>query len=100
MPDDALRNEGFSEEDIAEGITLYKAVGCDKCTQGYRGRTGIFQVMPISDAMERLILEHGTALQLEQQAKDEGIWTLRRSGLEKVKEGVTSLEELNRVTKD
>jgi type IV pilus assembly protein PilB len=100
VPDDALRGEGFSEEAIAEGITLYKAVGCDKCTQGYRGRTGIFQVMPISDAMERLILENGTALQLDQQSKDEGIWTLRRSGLEKVKEGITSLEELNRVTKD
>lgn len=100
LPPEALRSEGFSEEDIAAGITPFKAVGCPQCNKGYRGRTGIFQVMPISDAMERLILESGTSIQLEQLAKAEGVWTLRRSGLEKVKAGITSLEELNRVTKD
>ena len=100
LPREALLREGFSEQDIDSGLTLYHPVGCDRCTQGYRGRTGIFQVMPVSDAMERLILENGTSLQLDQQAKAEGIWDLRRSGLEKVKAGITSLEELNRVTKD
>ncbi len=100
LPPETLRGEGFAEEDIAAGITPYKAVGCSQCNRGYRGRTGIFQVMPISDAMERLILESGTSIQLEQLAKAEGVWTLRRSGLEKVKAGITSLEELNRVTKD
>ena len=100
LPGEALRREGFGEEEVDSGLTLYRAVGCDRCTQGYRGRTGIFQVMPISDAMERLILENGTSLQLEQQARSEAIWDLRRSGLEKVKAGITSLEELNRVTKD
>jgi type IV pilus assembly protein PilB len=100
LPREAMLREGFSEQDIDSGLTLYHPVGCDRCTQGYRGRTGIFQVMPVSDTMERLILENGTSLQLDQQAKAEGIWDLRRSGLEKVKAGITSLEELNRVTKD
>jgi type IV pilus assembly protein PilB len=70
------------------------------CTNGYKGRVGIFQVMPISEEMGRLIMEGGSSLQLEEQAKKEGIQNLRASGLKKVKAGVTSLEEINRVTKD
>jgi len=100
VPEEVLLDAGFSAAEVEQGFKLYRAVGCPECTQGYRGRSGIFQVMPVTSAIERLILENGTSMQLEEQAKAEGVWDLRRSGLEKVKAGVTSLEELNRVTKD
>jgi type IV pilus assembly protein PilB len=99
IPKEALMEEGFKEEDL-NGITIYKAVGCDQCTNGYKGRVGIYQVMPISEAMGRIIMEGGNAMNLADQAKAEGIADLRESGLKKVKDGVTSLEEVNRVTKD
>jgi type IV pilus assembly protein PilB len=99
IPKEALLEEGFKEEDINE-MTVYKAVGCDQCTNGYKGRVGIYQVMPISEAMGRIIMEGGNAMNLADQAKSEGIADLRESGLKKVKDGVTSLEEVNRVTKD
>ena len=73
-------------------------VGCKACDRGYKGRSGIFQVMPVTDGISRVILEGGNAVQIEKAAAEDGIWDLRRSGLEKVKEGVTSLEEVNRVT--
>jgi type IV pilus assembly protein PilB len=85
---------------VNAGITPYKAVGCDQCTNGYKGRVGIYQVLPISEAMQRLILEGGNSMQLAAQARAEGVNDLRRSGLLKVKAGMTSLEEINRVTKD
>ena len=72
-------------------------MGCDKCNDGYKGRVGIYQVMPISENMARLIMENCDALMLGSQAKKEGIADLRESGLRKVKAGLTSLEELNRV---
>jgi type IV pilus assembly protein PilB len=100
LPREILRQEGFSEEDIEEGIVVFGPVGCDRCTKGYRGRVGIFQVMPVSESIRRLILEGGNAMQLAEQARREGIADLRESGLRKVKEGMTSLEELNRVTKE
>jgi type IV pilus assembly protein PilB len=75
-------------------------VGCEHCYQGYRGRIGIYQVMPVSEAMGRLIMEDGNAIQLGDQARAEGILDLRQSGLRKVKSGITSLEEINRVTKE
>jgi len=100
VPKDALLEEGFSEQDIAEGLTIYRPVGCDHCTNGYKGRVGIFEVMAISEEMGRLIMEGGNALQLRDQAVREGVSDLRSSGLRKVKAGMTSLEELNRVTKD
>jgi type IV pilus assembly protein PilB len=99
VPPESLLEEGFSEKEIPK-LKIYKAVGCDMCTNGYKGRVGIFQVMPISEEMGRLIMEGGSSLQLEEQAKKEGIQNLRASGLKKVKAGVTSLEEINRVTKD
>jgi type IV pilus assembly protein PilB len=99
IPREALLEEGFKDEDL-DGITIYKAVGCDQCTNGYKGRVGIYQVMPISEAMGRIIMEGGNAMNLADQAKVEGIADLRESGLKKVKDGVTSLEEVNRVTKD
>jgi len=100
VPHDALLEEGFSEDEIRQGLTVYKAVGCDKCTKGYKGRVGIFEVMPVSEAMGKLIMENGNAIQIRDLAKSEGLQDLRASGLAKVKEGITSLEEINRVTKD
>ncbi len=100
VPKEALLAEGFSEKDIAGGIRIYKASGCDRCTDGYKGRVGIFQVMPISEEMGRIIMAGGSSMELEKQAKKEGIQNLRESGLEKVKAGITCLDEINRVTKD
>ncbi len=100
IPREALREEGFTDAEIDVGITIYRPVGCDRCNNGYRGRVGIFQVMKVSEEIGRLIMEGGNAIQLAEQAKREGVADLRRSGLRKVKAGITSLEELNRVTKD
>jgi type IV pilus assembly protein PilB len=99
LPKDALLEEGFSEEDVDKGIKLFEPVtGNEDCPSGFKGRAGIYQVMPISDAMKRLIIEGANAVQLADQAGMEGIWDLRRSGLEKAKNGITSLSEVNRVT--
>jgi type IV pilus assembly protein PilB len=100
IPHQALLEEGFTQEEISAGLSLYKPVGCEHCYQGYRGRIGIYQVMPVSEAMGRLIMEDGNAIQLGDQARAEGILDLRQSGLRKVKSGITSLEEINRVTKE
>ncbi|MES9975500.1 MAG: type IV-A pilus assembly ATPase PilB [Candidatus Thiodiazotropha sp.] len=100
LPREALLEEGFTEEDLKTNFTTYKPVGCDLCTGGYKGRVGIFQVMPVSETMGKLIMEGGSSLQLEDQADKEGVNNLRRSGLRKVMQGITSLQELNRVTKD
>ena len=98
VPPEALRKEGFEEEDIAKGIQIYKAVGCSQCTDGYKGRMGLYQVMPVTETIGRIIMEGGGALAVGDQATKDGIWNLRRSGLNKVKDGVTSLEEVNSVT--
>ncbi len=100
LPEETLLEEGFTQAEIAEGLKIYKPVGCVRCTQGYKGRVGVFQVMPVSEIMGRLILEGGNSVQLADQARKEGVADLRASGLRKVKAGVTSLEEVNRVTKD
>ena len=100
VPHDALIEEGFTEDEIRAGITVYGPVGCDKCTKGYKGRVGIFEVMPVTEAIGRLIMENGNAIQIRDLAKSEGLQDLRASGLAKVRLGVTSLEEINRVTKD
>ena len=98
IPTEALRKEGFEEEDIARGIRVYKAVGCSQCTDGYKGRMGLYQVMPMTETIGRIIMEGGGAIAVGDQAAKDGIWNLRRSGLNKVKDGVTSLEEVNSVT--
>lgn len=99
MDEDSLRKEGFPEEEIAKGIKIFQPVtGNEDCPTGYKGRAGIYQVMPISDATKRLIIEGANAVQLGDQAASEGIWDIRRSGLQKVIDGVTSLAEVNRVT--
>ncbi|MBL3528027.1 MAG: type IV-A pilus assembly ATPase PilB [gamma proteobacterium endosymbiont of Lamellibrachia anaximandri] len=100
LPKGALLEEGFTQQEIDEGFTIYKPVGCDLCTNGYKGRVGIFQVMPVSEDMGKLIMEGGTSLQLAGLAGKEGVANLRQSGLRKVRSGITSLHEINRVTKD
>ncbi|MGB1702686.1 MAG: type IV-A pilus assembly ATPase PilB, partial [Cycloclasticus sp.] len=99
LPTELLVKEGFKPEE-AEGLTTYKAVGCDYCTNGYKGRVGVFQVMPVSEAMEGLIIKGGLTTELEEQSAKEGVLTLRESGLKKVVDGITSIEEINRITKD
>jgi len=99
IPQAALLEEGFREDELP-GLTLYGPVGCDQCAEGYKGRVGIYQVMPVSEAIGRIIMENGNAMQIADQARKEGIADLRQSGLKKVRDGVTSLEEINRVTKD
>ncbi len=98
VPAEALRKEGFQESDIAAGIKVYGPKGCGNCTEGYKGRVGIYQVMEVSDALGRIIMAGGNAIDIADQAAKEGVWDLRRSGLEKVKAGMTSLEEINSVT--
>ena len=98
VPPDALIKEGFTEEQVAKGFKVYKAVGCDACNGGYKGRTGLYQVMPISDAMKRLIMAGANAIELADQSAKEGIPDIRQSALRKVMDGVTSLEEINAVT--
>ncbi len=100
VPDDALLKIGFTEEEVAEGIRIYQPGGCDQCTGGYKGRSGVFQVMPVSEEMEQIILEGGGALELEKQSARDGVIDLRRAALDKVKDGRISLAEMNRVTKD
>ncbi len=99
MPKEALLQAGFKEDEI-EDLKIYKPVGCADCNSGYKGRSGVFEVMPISDTIARIILEEGNAIRIAQQAREEGINDLRRSALYKVAEGVTDLIETNRVTKD
>jgi type IV pilus assembly protein PilB len=98
VPPEALRAEGFTQEEINAGLRIYHAVGCKACDSGYKGRAGIFQVMAVSDATARIIMKGGNATDIADQAVKEGYWDLRRSGLEKVKQGITSLDEINRVT--
>ena len=96
----ALRGQGVGEDTLPAGTRLYRAGGgaCRHCADGYRGRVGVFEVMPISPALRQLILDGAPAAAIETQAHSENISTLRASGLHKVREGVTSLEEINRVT--
>jgi len=100
IPRETLLKSGFTEEQMTGEFKIYEAVGCDNCTAGYKGRVGIYQVMPVSEEMGRIIMEGGNALQLEEQSKAEGVADLRVSGLKKVADGITSMEELDRVTKD
>ncbi len=98
VPAEALLKEGFQEADVRAGMKIYGPKGCSNCSDGYKGRCGIYQVMPVTEAIGRIIMEGGNAMDIADQAAKEGVWDLRRSGLEKVKQGVTSLEEVNSVT--
>jgi type IV pilus assembly protein PilB len=101
IPPEALIRAGFSEEDLDGTWQPYGPVGCDKCKgTGYKGRIGIYQVMPITDDMRQLIMRNGNALDIADQAKKEGVRDLRQSGLLKVRSGLTSLEEIEAVTNE
>lgn len=100
VPKQSLMELGFTEEDLATGFTLYEPVGCDACREGYKGRVGIYEVMRVTPAIARIIMEEGNSLQIADQSKKEGFPDLRRSGLIKAMQGVTSLQEINRVTSE
>jgi type IV pilus assembly protein PilB len=99
LPHDALLREGFTEEQVSKpDFKIYKPVGCSQCTDGYKGRVGVYEVLPVTEAIGRIILEGGSAPHIRDEARKHGIWDLRTSGLKKVRDGQTSLEEVNRVT--
>jgi type IV pilus assembly protein PilB len=100
LPEAALLAEGYKPEEVAAGITLYEAVGCPDCNEGYKGRLGIYQVMPMTDEIQKIVLQGGSAIDIAEAAKRDGINDLRASALLKARNGVTSLAEINRVTKD
>ncbi len=99
VPEQSLREMGFTEEDIQSGFTIYGPKGCDKCKGGgYKGRLGVYEVVKITDGIARIIMEEGNSIQIADQCRKEGFNDLHRSGLVKVMSGLTSLEEVNRVT--
>lgn len=99
VPRETLLHEGFPESGIGT-FKLYSAVGCENCKNGYKGRVGIYEVVKITPALQRIIMEEGNSIQIAEQARKEGFNDLRTSGLLKAMQGITSLEEVNRVTKD
>lgn len=100
LPPQVLLAAGFTQADIDAGLTVYEAVGCDSCNEGYKGRVGIYQVMPMLEDIQKIILQGGNALQISEVAKAAGVNDLRASALLKVKQGLTSLTEIDRVTKE
>ncbi len=94
IPRETLLDAGFKEDDVDGSWTPYRPVGCSMCNSGYKGRVGIYQVMPITDEIQRIILRDGSALDIAEQAEREGVKSLRGAGLQKVKIGMTSLEEV------
>jgi type IV pilus assembly protein PilB len=94
IPRETLLEAGFKEDDVDGSWTPYRPVGCSMCSNGYKGRVGVYQVMPITDEIQRIILRDGSALEIAAQAESEGVRSLRQSGLHKVKLGMTSLEEI------
>jgi type IV pilus assembly protein PilB len=101
IPPEALLTAGFSEEHLDGSWQPFGPVGCDHCKDtGYKGRVGIYEVMPITDEMRLIIMRNGTAIDIAAQARKEGVRNLRQSGLLKVKAGITSLEEIEAVTNE
>jgi type IV pilus assembly protein PilB len=100
IPHAALLEAGFKESDLEGGWKPYKAVGCSACNNGYKGRVGIYQVMPISEEIQRIILRDGSSIDIAEQSEREGVRSLRTSGLHKVKLGLTSIEEVMAVTNE
>jgi type IV pilus assembly protein PilB len=99
IPREALLQAGFKEDEL-DKLKIFEPVGCDKCTHGYKGRVGIYEVMPVSKEIGRIIMRGGNAIEIADQARIEGVNNIRESGLEKVRQGLTSLAEINRVTQD
>ncbi|MDA3935170.1 MAG: type IV-A pilus assembly ATPase PilB [Gammaproteobacteria bacterium] len=100
IPAEALREFGFTDDEIEAGLQIFEPNGCSQCNEGYKGRAGVFQVMPITEQIERLILEGGSSMDIAKLSIASGYNDLRRSALNKVKFGMTSLMEINRITKD
>jgi type IV pilus assembly protein PilB len=100
IPHEALLDAGYRDEDIDGSWVTYRPVGCSACNNGYKGRVGIYQVMPVSEEIQRIILRDGSALEIAEQAKAEGVRSLRQSGLHKARLGFTSLEEVIAVTNE
>ena len=98
VPNDVLIEAGFDENEL-EGLQLFEAIGCESCVAGYKGRIGIYEVLPVTPAICEIIMANGNSIDICKQAQQEGMLTLRRSGLIRTKEGLTSLQEINRVTK-
>ena len=99
-PREAMLKAGFTASELEGGWRPYRAVGCSACSNGYKGRVGIYQVMPISEEIQRIILSEGSSIDIEKQAQLEGVRDLRQSGLLKVRAGVTTLEEVISVTNE
>jgi type IV pilus assembly protein PilB len=99
IPRETLIAEGFPQEKIGS-FKLYSPVGCEQCNAGYKGRVGIYEVVKSTPALERIIMEEGNSLDISAQMRKDGFNDLRTSGLMKAMQGLTSLEEINRVTKD
>ncbi|MCK5190549.1 MAG: Flp pilus assembly complex ATPase component TadA, partial [Methylococcales bacterium] len=99
FPDKTYLDAGFKQEELGK-LKVYTPVGCDHCNDGYKGRVGIYQVMPISEKMRALILNGGNAMEMAELSKSEGINDLRASGLDKIRQGITSLEEIDRITEE
>ena len=99
VPVKAKVEMGFTAEE-AKDIVLYKAVGCAQCQDGYSGRTGLYEVLPISSAISNLIMEGANAISIAKQAQHEGVWNIRQAGLNKIRQGITTFEEIYRISKD
>ncbi len=100
LPDNALLAEGYTQAQLDAGVQMFEPVGCEECTEGYKGRTGIYQVMPMTDEIAAIVLQGGNAMDIAEAAQKIGVNDLRQSALLKAAQGVTSLAEINRVTKD
>ena len=101
IPEAVLVEEGFNQINVEfKDLTIFKPVGCKSCTNGYKGRVGVYEVLKVTPAVSRIIMEGGNSIQIEDKAKEEGFRTLRQSALYKVSQGIMSLEEANRITKD
>jgi type IV pilus assembly protein PilB len=100
VPNETLLQLGFNKDELDSSLILYEPKGCSDCSGGYKGRVGIYQVMPISAVMAKMVMEGGNAIDLAEQAIKENVSDLRQSGIDKVRQGITSLAELERVTKD
>jgi len=100
IPEAALLKEGFTEEDIKKGMVVYQPKGCDQCTEGAKGRVGIYQVMEISEGIRRMIMEERNSIEIGEQAAKEKIPDIRESARKKVAEGIMSIAEMNRVTQE
>jgi type IV pilus assembly protein PilB len=99
-PLDVLQSAGFKAQDLDGSWKPYRPVGCANCNLGFKGRVGIYQVMPISEEIQKIILRDGSALDIAAQAERDGVRSLRQSGLQKIKQGLTSLEEVLAVTNE